>query len=177
MHGYHCKADDHQSCLLSTSKHLFNVFRYLSLYSQTFENRSSLPPPNPPPPPAGLLCTGAGGLVAAGVTGAALLHPPKSSSGATLGGACEELPKPFPPNAEDWVFEGADVPPQAEKSLDIGMEGALAGAAVLGFGAVVVAVGSEVAHASLDPQASMLEKPDDAEGGAGWAGGADLAAG
>lgn len=41
------------------------------------------------------------------------------------------------------------------------MDGALAGAAGFGAGAEVVVVGSGVAHASLDPQASMLEKPEE----------------
>lgn len=54
------------------------------------------------------------------------------------------------------VFEAADVPPQAEKSVDIGIEGFRIGAAGWGFGAVVVVVGSGVAHASLEPQASLL---------------------
>lgn len=91
----------------------------------------------------------------AGITGAALLQPPKSSSGATLGVGCEVRPKSLA-NAEDWEFEAAGVPPQAEKSVDIGIEGFRAGAAGLGFGAVVVVVGSGVAHASLEPQASLL---------------------
>ena len=53
------------------------------------------------------------------------------------------------------------VPPQAEKSDDMGMEEALTGGAGSGAGAVLVVVGSGVAHASLDPQASIFEKPED----------------
>lgn len=90
-------------------------------YSQTFEKRSSLPP-NPPPPPAGLLCAGCG-LLAAVVVGAALLHPPKSSSGATFGAAWVFPPKPLL-KSDDWAFEGAELLPQAEKSLDMGIDGA-----------------------------------------------------
>ena len=76
------------------------------------------------------------------------------------------------------AIEGAGVPPQAEKSLDIGMEGVFTGSAGLGFGAVIVVVGSGVAHASLDPQASMLLKAEDVLGaavvgfGVGWEGAA-----
>lgn len=79
------------------------------------------------------------------------------------------LPKPLP-NADDWAFEAAGVPPQAEKSVDIGIDGFRAGAAGLGFGAVVVAEGSGVAHASLEPQASLLfEKLENALVAAGCA--------
>lgn len=146
----------------------------IAFYSHTLENKSSLPPPNPPPPPAGLVgCCCCGGLLVAGVAGAALLHPPKSSSGVTFGGTCDVLPKPLP-NADDWVFAGAGVPPHAEKSDDIGIDGALAGAAGFGAGAEVVVVGSGVAHASLDPQASILEKPEEV---VDWAGGAGFGAG
>ena len=99
-------------------------------YSQTFENKSSLPP-NPLPPPAGLLCCDGGGLAAAGAAGAALLQPPKSSSGATLGAACEVLPNVFV-KVDGWVFEEAEVPPHAEKSVDMGIEGAFGGAASFG---------------------------------------------
>ena len=94
-------------------------------------------------------------MLAAGVTGAALLQPPKSSSGATFGVGCEVLPKPLP-NADDWVFKAAGVLPQAEKSVDIGIDGFRAEVLGLGFGAIVVAEGSGVAHASLEPQASLL---------------------
>lgn len=100
-------------------------------------------------------------MLAAGVTGAALLQPPKSSSAATLGVGWDVLPKPLP-NADDWAFEAADVPPQAEKSVDIGIDGFRAAAAGFGFGAVVVVEGSGVAHASLEPQASLLEKLENA---------------
>ncbi len=65
------------------------------------------------------------------------------------------LPKSLP-NGEDWVFEATGVPPQAEKSVDIGIDGFRGGAAGLGFEAVVVVEGSGVAHASLEPQASLL---------------------
>lgn len=79
------------------------------------------------------------------------------------------LPKSLP-NADDWVFEAAGVPPQAEKSVDIGIDGFRAGAIGFGFGAVVVAVGSGVAHASLEPQASLLfEKLENALVDAGCA--------
>ena len=61
-------------------------------------------------------------MLVAGVTGAALLQPPKSSSGATFGAGFETLLNSLP-NADDWVFEAAGVFPQAEKSVDIGMEG------------------------------------------------------
>ena len=149
--------------------------RLLALHSQTFENKSSLVPPNPPPP-AGLFCTG-GGLLAAATTGAALLQPPKSSSGATFGVGCEVLPKSLP-DVDDWVFEAAGVPPQAEKSVDIGIDGFRAGAIGFGFGAVVVAEGSGVAHASLDPQASLLfEKLENALVAAGCAEAAGFEAG
>jgi len=96
-------------------------------------------------------------LVLAGASGAALLHPPKSSSGATFG-ACAVLPQPLL-EVEIWLDEGVGAPPQAEKSLDIGIEGTITGAAGLGLGGAV-GVGSGVAHASLEPQASMLLKPD-----------------
>ena len=65
----------------------------------------------------------------------------------------------------------------------MGMEGALAGGAGLGAGAVLVVLGSGIAHASLDPQASMLENPEDALvevigiGGTGLAVGCDDGAG
>lgn len=108
-------------------------------------------------------------MLAAGVTDAALLQPPNSSSGATFGAGCDVLLKPLP-NVDDWVFEAAGVPPQAEKSLDIGIDGFRAAGAGLGFGAVVVAEGSGVAHASLEPQASLLfEKLENAFVGAGCA--------
>ena len=110
-------------------------------------------------------------MLTAGVTGAALLQPPKSSSGATFGVGCEELPKP-PPNADEWALEVAGVPPQAEKSEDIGIDAFRAGAAGLGFGAVVVAEGSGLAHASLEAQASLLlEKLENAVVAAGCADG------
>lgn len=113
-------------------------------------------------------------MLAAGLTGAALLQPPKSSSGATFGVGCEVLPNPLP-NA---VFEAAVVPPQAEKSVDIGIEGFRTGAAGWGFGAVVVVEGSGVAHASLEPQASLLlEKLDNGLVAAGCANAAGFGAG
>ena len=46
--------------------------------------------------------------------------------------------------------------------MDIGIDGVLAGALDFGFGAVLVFVGSGVAQASLEPQASALEKPGSA---------------
>ena len=86
------------------------------------------------------------------------------------------LPKPLP-NPEDWVLEAAGVPPQAEKSVDMGIDGLRAVAAGFGFGAVVVAEGSGVAHASLEPQASLLfEKLENALVAAGCAGAAGFAA-
>lgn len=131
----------------------------MSVYSQTFEKRSSLPPNPPlPPPPVGLLCAG-GGLLIGGATGAALLHPPKSSSGATSGVTWELLLKPLL-EFDDWVFKGAEVPPQAEKSLDMGIDGACTGATGFASGADVAFVDSGVAQASLEPHASMFEKPD-----------------
>ena len=140
----------------------------LKLHSHTLENKSSLAPPKLPPPPAGLFCTG-GGLLVAGVVGAALLQPPKSSSGATFGTGCEVLPKPLS-NVDDRVSGLAGVPPQAEKSVDIGIDGFRAAEAAFGFGAVVVAEGSGVAHASLEPQASLLfEKLENVLVGAGCA--------
>lgn len=112
-------------------------------------------------------------MLAAGVTGAALFQPPKSSSGATFGIGCEALPKSLP-NA---VFEAAGVLPQAEKSVDIGIEEFWAEAAGLGFGAVVVVEGSGVAQASLEPQASLLfEKLENALVPAGCAGAAGFGA-
>lgn len=59
------------------------------------------------------------------------------------------------------LLEGIGDPPHAEKSLDIGIDGTVGVEACLGFGAVVVGVGSGVAHTSPEPQASMLEKPDE----------------
>ena len=94
-------------------------------------------------------------MLAAGLTGAALLQPPKSSSGATVGVAFEVLPKSLP-NVADCVFEAAGVLPQAEKSADIGMDGFRGEGAGFAFGALVVAEGSGLAHALLDPQASSL---------------------
>ena len=106
-------------------------------------------------------------MLAAGLTGAALLQPPKSSSGATFAVGFETLPNSLP-NADDWVFEAAGVLPQAEKSVDIGMDG-FGGGAGLGFGALVVAEGSGVAHASLEPQGSSLfEKLENALLVAAW---------
>lgn len=114
-------------------------------------------------------------MLVAGVTGAALLQPPKSSSGATFGTGCEVLPKPLP-NVDDWVLELAGVPPQAEKSVDIGIDGFRAAEVGLGFGAVVVAEGSGVAHASLEPQASLLfEKLENVSVGAGCVADFDMA--
>lgn len=116
-------------------------------------------------------------MLAAGVTGAALLQPPKSSSIATFGVGCEVLPKPLP-STDDWVFEAAGVPPQAEKSVDIGIDGFRAGVTGLGFGAVVVAEGSGVAHASLEPQASLLfAKLENELALAGWTDAAGFGAG
>ncbi len=83
------------------------------------------------------------------------------------------LPKPF----AEKSLEGMGDPPHAEKSLDIGIDGTVGLAACLGFGAVVVGVGSEVAHTSPEPQASMLEKPDEVLVRGGWAGAEDLWAG
>lgn len=99
-------------------------------------------------------------MLAAGITGAALLHPPKSSSGATFGVTWELLLKPLL-EFDDWVFEGAEVPPQAEKSLDMGIDDACTDATGFALGADVVFVGSGVAQASLEPHASIFEKPDD----------------
>ncbi len=59
------------------------------------------------------------------------------------------------------MSKGAEVPPQAEKSLDMGIDGACTGATNFTLGAEIVFVGSGVAHASLEPHASMFEKPDD----------------
>ena len=67
-------------------------------------------------------------MLAEGVTGAALLQPPKSSSAATFGVGFEVLPKSLP-KPDDWVFEATGVPPQAEKSVDIGIDGFRGGAA------------------------------------------------
>ena len=58
-------------------------------------------------------------------------------------------------------LEGTADPPHAEKSLDIGIDGTVGVVACLGFGAVVVGVGSGVAQTSPEPQASILEKPDE----------------
>ena len=76
------------------------------------------------------------------------------------------LPKPLP----ELSPEGTGAPPHAEESLDIGIDGTVGVATCLGFGAVVVGVGSGVAHTSPEPQASMLEKPDEVPGRGGWAG-------
>lgn len=76
------------------------------------------------------------------------------------------LPKPFP----ELSLEGTGAPPHAEKSLDIGIDGTVGVAPCLGFGAVVVGVGSGVAHTSPEPQASMFEKPDEVLVRGGWAG-------
>ena len=76
------------------------------------------------------------------------------------------MAKPFPENP----LEGMGDPPHAEKSLDIGIDGTVGVAACLGFGAVVVGVGSGVAQTSPEPQASMLEKPDEVLARGGWAG-------
>ena len=133
-----------------------------NVHSQTFENKSS--PPNPPPLAAGLLCCGVccgAGLAATGLTGAALLQPPKSSSRAILGAGWEALLDPLLQSGF-WVVGAAEVPPQAEKSLDIGIDGALPVATGFGGGAVLTeGVGSGEAHASLEPQASILENADE----------------
>ena len=60
--------------------HLLSIYLdnfHTLIYSQTFENKSSL---------AAKLVAGLGGPLLAGATGAALLHPPKSSSALTFGG-------------------------------------------------------------------------------------------
>lgn len=76
------------------------------------------------------------------------------------------MAKPFPENP----LEGMGEPPHAEKSLDIGIDGTVGVEACLGFGAVAVGVGSGVAHTSPEPQASMLEKPEEVLARGGWAG-------
>lgn len=63
--------------------------------------------------------------------------------------------KLLPPFEVFDVDEGES--PQAEKSVDMGMEGLLTGSAGFGFGTAPVA-GSEEAQASLEPQASAFEK-------------------
>lgn len=75
------------SDMASVSRRHVCIYKLLS-YSQTFENKSSLPPPNPP---AGLLLLVAVVVVVV-VVGAALLQPPKSSSWPHPGlfaGTCE----------------------------------------------------------------------------------------
>ena len=63
--------------------------------------------------------------------------------------------------ADVWLFEAVGGAPQAEKSLDIGIEGGLAEIVGFCWGAVIVAgVGSGAAQASLEPQASILEKDE-----------------
>lgn len=95
-----------------------------------------------------MLLVGGAVLGRGGEIGAALLQPPKSSSAITFGGACEPVPPlPKPP------FDGAAVP--HAKSFEIGDD--------LNDGAsVVVGAGSGVAHASFEPQASLLEIPEKA---------------
>ena len=92
--------------------------------------------------------------------GPALLQPPKSSSGVTLGGPEGALPNPL--LVDTWCEIGSD-PPQAEKSFCIAIAGAFGGLAGLGL-AVTAGVGSGVDQASLDPQASALEKAPKFEG-------------
>jgi len=80
------------------------------------------------------------------------------------------LPQPLL-ELEAWLFDDTGAPPQAEKSEDIGIEGALTGAAGCGFGGAAAVV-SAVAQASLEPHASVLLKPDELVG----AGAADFGA-
>ncbi len=65
------------------------------------------------------------------------------------------------PEFDDWMLEGAELPPQAENSLDMVIDGAWTGAIGFDLGADVVVIGSGVAQASLEPHASIFEKPDD----------------
>ena len=102
---------------------------------------------------------------AAGATGAELLHPPKSSSGVILGGPEFDCPNPLLVEAT-WLVTGSD-PPHAEKSFCIVIAAGFTGA--LAFGLIVSAgAGSGVDHASLDPQASELEKAPKFADGAFW---------
>ena len=117
-------------------------------YSHTLENKSSLPPK---PPPLGLLLLleGGAGLGRGGEIGAALLQPPKSSSAVTFGGACEPKPPlPKPPLDEAVV-------PHAKS-----FEGVEIGGDLNDGASFVVGTGSGVAHASFEPQASLLEIPE-----------------
>lgn len=83
-------------------------------------------------------------------SGAAVFHPPKSSSGVILGGPLVPPPDPKP--------DEALAPPQLEKPLlllgtvlDLSLTSDLE-----------AAEGSEEAHASFEPQASSVEKPENA---------------
>ena len=129
-------------------------------YSQTFENKSSLPPN----PVVGFaVCEGG---FAAGIAGAALVQPPKSSSGATFGGPCKLSPSP-PLSPNPLSLDGLPPHPKSFAAA----ETAGGGFVVFGFGAM--AVGSGVAHASFEPHASTLENPDK-DGALVWVGGADF---
>lgn len=86
-----------------------------------------------------------------GERGAALLQPPKSSSAVTLGGACEPKPPlPKPPLDEAAV-------PHAKSFEEVEIGGDLNDGA-----SFVVGAGSGVAHASFEPQASLLANPEKA---------------
>ena len=83
-----------------------------------------------------------------GVASTALFQPPKSSSAIILGGACT-LPPPNPEADDD------EIPPHA-KSLEVVRPAE--DLAFLGCADALVEIGSGVAQASLEPQASAAEK-------------------
>lgn len=94
---------------------------------------------------------GGAGFGRGGEIGAALLQPPKSSSAVTFGGACEPKPTlPKPPLEEGPV-------PHGKSFEEVVIGGDLNDGAPL-----VVGAGSGVAHASFEPQASLLENPEKA---------------
>lgn len=115
-----------------------------TIYSQTFENKSSLAAN----PVAGLAAVPVP-VPCPGVTGAALLQPPKSSSAATatLVAVPAALNPPPPPGTILWFANEPPDPHPKDPELVCG------GAAWVTAGGDF---GAEEPHASLEPQASLF---------------------
>ena len=172
-HHPHCPFITHLEHLPTPSR-TPNRYHFQHLYSQTFENRSSLGfalavgfAAGDAGSPHGAAEIGAVKLGTAGVTGAAAFHPPKSSSTAILGGEGfagenEDELKPPPPGGDCMLLKPPPAPipalgngefpqPKSPPVVDE-TEGDLTLDCVLGVGGA----GSEAAHALLDPHGSMV---------------------
>ena len=84
---------------------------------------------------------------------AALVQPPKSSSSVIFGVA--RRPFPLAPLGPEAGLDDDEAPPHDEKSIVVAMDGAFPAGLVVD---VVLAAGSGVAQASLEPQGSALER-------------------